>query len=279
MELHKMIPMSAQRSVLLFGKKGLNMKEDALAFARVALHIENPELHPDFLFISTEGRNLVLEDIVPIMSKASNPPVIADYIVIIIDEMEKMTIQCQNKLLLLLESNPYSIVIGICYADTLLSTIKSRMNIIPYSAFSEADFLKSCGLPYEDAHLFYTVSEGVLSKADFFNENRDMFKKIALISNKCSEREELFEVLGLIKEKDKASVTNNAELMGAVLRIMASCFMRKAITIMRTDRVRALDALSVSERCSNEVLLVDKPTYTKNDFFLTVTFAVEGRVI
>ena len=276
MQLVEMI--QSKTNLLLLGKTGLPLLEDALELSRALLKTDNLSLHPDYLFISTEKKTIGVEEVSLINAKASMPPVLADTIVCVIESMEKMTVAAQNKMLLLLESNPNIMVIGICYKDTLLSTVKSRMRLVSYASLCKEDFISACSMSAEDAQLFFVTSEGVLALKETFEENRELFRGVRDCCRGKS-RWKLLELLGLLKENDKAAITGNKELMRYVLRIMERTFADMAMECChegdKDKRGEALHYLSISNQIGAELPRLDSPSYTKNDFFRIVAVAIE----
>ena len=137
---------------------------DALAFAKASLHTESLENHPDYLFISSCGKKTIgVDDVLPLIRKCSFPPVVADKIMVIIDDMEKLTVAAQNKLLLLLEENTHCFVIGIVHEDgLLLDTVKSRMRLLSYQPLIGGILWKN--IPYLIKKLFSTIFQKEMKK-------------------------------------------------------------------------------------------------------------------
>lgn len=264
--------------LLLRGRMGMPMLADALELSKALLNTDNLEVHPDFLLVSSDKKTIGVELAQEIVEKASKRPVVANRTVCVIDGMEKLTVQAQNKLLLTLENSPYMRIIGIAYKGGLLDTIMSRMNLVSYQPMLIEEFVKRFkeeGYSTEEAVLFFYASDGVVALKELFEENREMFKEIKdnIYSDK---RYLLLETLHLLKEKDSAAVTGDPDLMKAVLRVIARTCCDKAMELcFGSDKGRAGVYASICAFVDEDVLRVDKTSYTKNDFFETIVKVIE----
>lgn len=262
-------------SFLLMGDD-VSMLADALAFAKAFLHTEYLDSHPDFLLVETSEKMMGVEAIAPIMQKGAFPPVVAEKSIILINEMNKLSIAAQNKLLLLLESNPYCFVIGLCYKDVLLDTVKSRMRKVIYKPLTKEAFLKENGLSHPQLHFFYYACEGNKKLLDTLLENKDLFLSIQRICNTPGKLYQLFDVLHLVKEKDKLAVSTDKVLIKAVIRAMQVFFMEQASEMYKqgkpseTNRYLSICGylLDAENNCS-------KTNYSKDDFFMLIVLCVE----
>lgn len=258
--------------------KGTNsdMLEDALAFARVLLHTENLDVCQDFVYVSADGKKTIgVEDILPLLQKVSYPPVVAEKIVVVLNDMEKLTVAAQNKLLVMLEENPYCFVIGIVREDTLLDTIKSRMRLVEYPAPTLEEFLKKYSLSKEEEIMFYAC-DGNEVVYEHIADSKPMF--LALKKACMGEKKhEIFKILHLIKEKDKSAVTEDKVLVKAVIRAMTHVFVSMAYTSFKEESGEGVNScITVCERLMEDVNKVMQPTYTKDDFINLIIFCVEG---
>ncbi len=250
---------------------------DALAFAKASLHTESLENHPDYLFISSCGKKTIgVDDVLPLIRKCSFPPVVADKIMVIIDDMEKLTVAAQNKLLLLLEENTHCFVIGIVHEDgLLLDTVKSRMRLLSYKPLNRRYFMEKHSLSDKEA-FFYYISEGNEENFHKLYAQREMFSALRDSCFFVRNRSQILNNLHLVKEKDKMAVTEDRVLMRAVLMAMQYFFTELALEL--TSANNAVGAVRCTELCnilSRDIERCMYPTYTKDDFFQTIILCVE----
>ena len=203
--------------ILYIGKKGSDVANMAYAKAAEILAVDTAQIssHPDYLFVGLDdkAKSIGVDKAALIVEKASLKPAVASNTVCVIDGMDKCTVEAQNKLLKTLEESSM-IVLGICYEDNLLATVKSRMQICR---------AKDGTLPNEVSELFSKVEE-ILDGTDY---------------------QELLRVLNLVKEKDtKSFFQTNREYVGELIALIGnkcSSKLNEEITLMLSDhRLRAL---------------------------------------
>lgn len=263
--------------LLLRGRNGMSMLADALELSKALLNTDNLEVHPDFLLISTDKKTIGVELAQKIVEKASQRPMVAEKRVCVIDGMDKMTVQAQNKILLSLESSPNMQFIGISYGHGVIDTILSRMQLVPYQHLLLDEFIKTYtekGYTTEDAELFFQAGDGAVSMQSLFDENKDMLHEVRnnVLSDK---RHLLLKTLHLLRENDAEAVTNDSELMKAVLRIIARACCDKAMELCVKERGLSVRFARICNEIDDDVLNVDKSSYTKNNFFETVIKVIE----
>ena len=257
--------------------KGTNsdMLEDALAFARAFLRTTNLDVCQDFVYVSANGKKTIgVEDILPLLQKVAYPPVVAEKIVVVLNDMEKLTVAAQNKLLVMLEENQYCFVVGIVREDTLLDTIKSRMRLVEYPLLSLEDFLKKHSLSKDDDYMFYAC-DGNDVVYEHIADSKPMF---LALKNACmgSKKHEIFKILHLVKEKDKSAVTEDKILVKAIIRAMTHIYVSLAYTYFKEGNGCGVDnCIDICERLSEDVNKVMQSSYTKNDFLNLLIFCVE----
>ncbi len=170
--------MSGKTGLLLIGKPGQDLLSKAREVAAEHLSISPSHLEncPDFFQIGLDDgeKSIGVDKANEIIGKAALRASSSDYQVFIIDSMNLMTPDAQNKLLKTLEESE-TMIIGVCYEDTLLSTVKSRMHIVRVNDAVE--------LPDDVKEIFGKVTDVISS----------------------GKLEELFVVLNLVKEKDPKS--------------------------------------------------------------------------
>lgn len=257
--------------------KGTNsdMLEDALAFARASLHVENLDVCQDFVYVSANGKKAIgVEDILPLLQKVAYPPVVAEKIVVVLNDMERLTVAAQNKLLVMLEENQYCFVIGIVKEDTLLDTVKSRMRLVEYPPLSLDEFLKKHSLSKDEDYMFYAC-EGSDVVYEHIAECKPMF---LALKNACmgNKKYEVFKILHLVKEKDKAAVTEDKILVKAIIRAMMHIYVSLAyVYYEKGNGIGVNNCIDICEYLTEDVSKVMQSSYTKDDFLNLLIFCVE----
>ena len=187
------IPKDVRGGVMLEGPKGLFQMQDALLLADEVLG-DSHENHPDYLFLSPEGKSITVEMVEGILSQLELYPARAKRRCVVIEGADRMVVQAQNKLLKALEeSEVYFILVS--YGN-MIGTVSSRLMEISYRPLSEDEFFHLTG---EKGSSFYATGGcPELLKGDV----KEIFEKAG---NYLLERnkKELLSILGLVKEKDK----------------------------------------------------------------------------
>ncbi len=250
-----------ETGVLLLGQKGMdNMVKDAVTAASFILNSEKPELSPDYMFVGLDGeKSIGVERAAEIVDRAKFRPAMAERTVIIIDSMDKMTVSAQNKLLKLLEDSETSVIIGIAYEDSLLPTVKSRMQLVSYTPLDLASFMEYCeknGVP--DGMVQYFLSGGM-------TENVKKDSPVVAIFNavgadiKDRRFSSLLKSLNLLKEKDKDSFfVSDREYVPSLISFMGQTF---------TDNLRNKKDYELIALCGEHRERCESVSYTKDDFF------------
>jgi len=125
--------MKGKTGIILLGKPGQDLLSKAREVAADNLGVSPSHLEqsPDFFFVGLDEdeKSIGVEKANDIINRASLRATSNEYQVFIIDSMNKMTPDAQNKLLKTLEESD-TLIIGTCYEDNLLPTVKSRMQIV-----------------------------------------------------------------------------------------------------------------------------------------------------
>ena len=131
--------------------------------------------NPDYLFVDyDEGKSSIgVETANIIVGKSLLMPSFGDHQVCVINHMDSMTEAAQNKLLKTLEESSM-VVLGVCYEDGILPTVKSRMNKVR-----------------------------ILDKVELSAEVATIFDKVGTALN--DNPVDVFRCLNLVKEKDTDS--------------------------------------------------------------------------
>ena len=132
---------------LFFGNSGIGKKQVALEFAKYILKTDNLENHPDFKLVSRmeDKKDILVEQIrKEVIDDVYIVPAVGDRKVYIIDEAETLNTASQNTLLKTLEEPPQYITIILIASNisTLLTTILSRVNQIPFEGVSNLELKK-----------------------------------------------------------------------------------------------------------------------------------------
>lgn len=277
MDLTKYITKRQATSLLLKGNPGMSMLEDGLSLAKHMLSTTDLEMHPDFLMVAPAAKKKAIgvDEILPVISLGMYPPVQGTYSVALIDGMDKLTIAAQNKLLILIETNPYVFVIGICYGE-VLDTIQSRMRVIPYHPYSKAEFIMACNLSEEEGELFYYATGGCLGFFEELASEKDLLGKLKEACSREEKRRDLFSVLHLVKEKDIQAVTENQFLIQCVLRLLQFLFQQQSENAFREKNLEKAGRYNdIATKLLVDEKRSEQPTYSKNDFFATILYCVE----
>ena len=273
-----MISINDGAGILFMGDAGPDMLLDVMELVYSYLQTENPDRHPDYLFVTIpEGKaSIGVEEARIITQKAGLKASVADRIVIVIDHMDAMTEQAQNKLLKTLEDSQNAIIIGVAYNDTLLQTIKSRMRIVRYNSLSRHEFALNCDLPSEKCDIMYIATNGTPTLINRFENEIDMFQKMAEdCRNKPSN---LLETLHLVKEKDELAVTENRQLMLACLRVMAYVYADMATTYSQEKNTKeAARCCNIAERLLKDTKRAINVNYKAANFFDTIVYVIEQK--
>ncbi len=258
-------------SVLLQGRKGLDIVDEAIMAASTILgtSAERLNFHPDYLFIDSAGeKSIGVETASTISSKAALMPCKADKIVVVVDEADKMTEQCQNKLLKLIEESTNVIVILVAYSDTILPTIKSRVRIIPYGPMKRTEFYEFCNLNrVDDAELFYSITGGCPGLISEYPDALGYFKSVHkdLSSGRYPD---MLNSLHLVKEKDPAN------FFLVYPDLIANLFS------LIEEWICENTAKELSPYCSRVIFDVmsgyNKAIYTKDNFFYDIIKIIES---
>jgi len=278
MNLKSMIS-SLNTSILLEGREGLFMLEDAFELVSLLLNIENIEKHPDYLFLDVpkDKKSIGVDDVMPIVQKSHLKPALGEKTIVVINHMDTLTEAAQNKLLLSLEESPYLFIIGISYQDRLLETVLSRMRRITYSSLSKEEFIDNCEGRFtrSDAEILYYACDGCPGFIHSLGSELPLLRDLYDVCSK-GKRSDIFSILHLVTEKDKLSVYNDRNLLSAVLKIMQNGFMQRSFfALQQSNKDKALRYAAIVKRLALDESLMLSPAYTKDNFFRTVLYCVE----
>lgn len=238
---------SIKSNYLLIGRHGLSMLQDALAFALDYLG-EGFFYHPDFYFIQLgDKKSIGVAEVAPVLEAACKEPVLAEKSLVIIERLDLLTEQAQNKLLLSLESSPNLCFLCIAHnEEALLSTVISRLFVVNYHPLSKEDFLIALkDSPYDEdtKRLLYVATGGV---PGLVNELRSFVPtlvevKTSLLGNARG----VFKPLGLEKEKDRTAFYEKPEQIEPVLLVLMDALTKKASKLFLSDKQVAIRACNL----------------------------------
>lgn len=259
------------RNKLMYGADAPRMLQDAFFEARETLGSDNLLAHPDYLFIEPAGKKSIgVDEVLPIVSKGMDRPVLASVAVVIINNFDKLTVPAQNKLLLTLEANENVLIIGIAKdLGSILDTVKSRMQIVEYKKAKRDEFSE-----FEMPDLAYNAYCGDLRMAE---RRRAEYEMVLSTFLDCQNNpRNLLKTLHLLEEKDPQAVTADREFMTIVLRAMKHAFVEKSVELaMNGDSAAALIACDCVSRLDDEEALMRRVSYGKDDFFLAIVDVIE----
>ena len=249
--------------LLLMGKSGYPLLSDARFVASGLLDTTETDLDKsvDFYQVKTDKKSLTVDDALGVIEDSSRLPSNSDYIVVLIDGIDKFTDAGQDKLLKLLEEASNVVIIATAYTGHILNTIRSRMQAITYPSMTEAVFARYCeATKKDDAEILFYVTGGVpleLSGQDDIASVVAAFKGVQ-DAIKANNKAKLFSSLNLVKEKDKNSFFETYKqyvpsLLSFILRQRGVEWGDKLLETLKEDR-------NFSESVS----------YTSADFFSTM---------
>ncbi len=231
--------------LLFLGQYGqdLRLMADEKAAIILGTDIEHLDSHPDYCYIGLDKgeKSLGVDKAEFIISKASLLPAVAETKVIIIDSMEKMTVEAQNKLLKTLEETDVTIM-GLAYEDIILPTVKSRMSIVRVPSLKKI-------VPDDVRVILDNAAEILLSGKDIHR---------------------LFSVLNMVAEKDQNSFyALHREYISSFIDRVGDVVISQQIGVKK-DYGPLLDVIyEHRKRCSMS-------DYTKDDFFVFIVSLIEN---
>lgn len=193
------------KGIVFTGKRGLGMLEAAEAFAKDLLKTDREiDTHPDFIRITkVEGKQSIgVEDVLPLIKMTELVPALAPYKVCIIEELDRLTVPAENKLLKILEDNRTMVILAISYSGSILPTIQSRVAIIPFHSLERNEFMDYCQkLQYPTDDFYFLATRGCPLLIPELSPVKDIFQ--AVYRDFVKDRKQLLMHLHVFKEKDK----------------------------------------------------------------------------
>lgn len=254
--------------LLLIGKSGYPLLSDARFVASGLLDVTESDLdkNVDFFQVKTDKKSLTVDDAMEVLKNSSRLPSSADYIVVLIDGIDKFTDAGQDKLLKLMEEASNVVILATAYTGRVLNTIKSRMQILTYPTMTEAEFLDRYRT-LSDADILFYITGGV--PMELSPEQDDLTEVVAAFKGvkeaiKAKDKKKLFSSLNLVKEKDKNSFFE-------VYKQYVPAFLS---FILRQRGIEWGDKLL--EVLKEERNLSESVSYTSADFFSAIVQVAEA---
>ena len=284
-ELELYISGSKSTGVLLYGNKGMPLKEEALSLAASLLNTTKEKLsvHPDFLLIEREkdAKYLGVDSLNDLFVKIALKPAFGTFIVILIHNIDFMTEQAQNKLLKTLEDNlSVRIITTANDVDKVLPTIKSRVRQINFYPLTKTDFKNWCeNNSYSYSEELYFVTRGCPGIIEEYEEVVTVFKALGNAYEEHSVKN-FYQILHLLKEKDSENffaifpdvVPNLWDYLGYLVKC-SLINQRLYHTIPKYKNEYLEKAILV---VSKQMSAYKQPSYQKDTFFLGIVDFVEA---
>ncbi len=147
----------------------------------LSVSVDKLYTHPDYVFVDHPK---VLDDLSVMLDKIALLPIKADYIVVVIDGIDTLSSQGQNKLLKPLEDYKHCIfLVSDSGEGAILPTIKSRLIFQEVSETTDKTSIEGCIGSYIPSEECITVFKNVVSALD---NNKSIRKPLNLVVNKDS---------------------------------------------------------------------------------------------
>lgn len=269
---------SISTSILLYGEKGLYQEDDALELAISILNTNDKKLysHPDFLYVSCgKDKSMGVDVAEQIISKSAYMPTIADKIVVLISEIDRMTEQAQNKLLKTIEESQHVIVIATAYTNNVLKTIKSRCRLIQYKPYTEQEFNDFCHHHnIQDSETLFFVTNGCPGLVSECDDVLSIFKAVSDAIN-GDDFVSVLNILHMVEEKDSAEFCSKyPNHVRNLLAMMHSCFTKKLLA--KSSDVDGIDKINMILRnLEDHISMCPSSMYTKGNFFLCIAKIIQ----
>lgn len=276
------------------GPKGLGKSYAAQEVSKMVLNTDNIRNHPDFFYLLQENA-IGMEEITAFEEFSKTLPAKEKIKVAVIDNADTMTVSAQNAILKLLEEGTvYMMVILICHGK-MIPTVESRakkIHFFPIAEDEEREILKNL---YGDEvnPLALRLSAGKIGFYDFIIKEKAYLDTVekTLICLAEGKKEKIFEILNLMKEKDKENFFEmyDVEQVRAYIRFLRDVFFKVLLNIsgICLEESPSCDIAAISEHYSilmvqAIVSYIDKADgllkggrFSKNDWFDLIRFIAE----
>lgn len=137
--------------------------------------------HPDYLIVGNNGKILV-KDVDNVIDFVSRLPLCSETKVVIIDNIDVISIDAANRLLKTLEESPFVFFLITSQIKNVLPTIRSRCLKIHFESLSQDDLInvlwKKMGFELTQARIIGWIGAGsgidIFSSAGLYIKNRDL---------------------------------------------------------------------------------------------------------
>lgn len=240
------------------GIDGIGKKLFARELSKILINTNNLEYSPDYIDISSnENSSIKIEKIRDLQKDIIVKPH-SNYKIYLIDEADKLTEQAQNALLKTLEEPPSYIVFILITSnkERILDTIKSRCELIKFSAISPRDmktYFENMNFNEEKIDIAISFSKGSIKKAlEFLNEQTNK-NEISFYDL----REKTKEYIDILFEKD---LFNISSIIDDILSYKNSIY--DFLDIFLSYFV---DSMTLKENIDKNIIVnVDKLTFIRN---------------
>lgn len=264
-------------SLLLVGSNNQPMMKDARYAASFLLGTDEERLdaHPDFMCVGMDdkAKSIGVDAAEAVIHRSLVLPAIARKVVVVIDEINKMTVPAQNKLLKTLEECKTLIIIGIAYEDTLIPTVKSRVKTITYQPMFfelyKSKLEEKEGFNKDPVAYYYASGGNIDSEPD--KEVVSVFTDVkdAMLSRNA---EKLFSAFHMVKEKDSdAFFSKHRDYVAPAISLMGDVAIKLCKEQPGNKRYRACASYLSKQRA-----ICNDLSYTRDSFFLCVMGVVEN---
>lgn len=191
-------------NLILLGDQGLGKRHIADQLAKELLKTDNLEVCPDYMAIQAESGSIATEQLDTLKNRTRFCAVNSPYKVFIIDDADTMNLHQQNALLKILEDGNATNIFIFVAQKPLLDTIHSRCMVIRIKNPSDAEIKEYFkGTEYDEVVMKLSsnrigIYNSLLKDEDFVKDVKQIIHTFINMKN----RREVFEVFGLIKEKD-----------------------------------------------------------------------------
>lgn len=273
---------------LFEGINGVGKSTFAKEFAKNLLKIEHIENSPDYTVIEPQGASIKIAQIRNLQMDVIIKPH-GDYKIYVINDAEKMTVECQNALLKTLEEPPHYVIIILLTnnKNSLLDTIKSRCDVVkflPIPVIELKRYLQERGIEERKASILATFSRGSISKALELSESSDFMVMREDIQNNIQTMLEknVVDILELPSKYDKYK-DNIIEVLDITINYFRDIMMLKENIskdmIINIDKITFLQNMSKKINYSQVSKIIDIIEETKKKLRSNCNFNLSIQVM
>jgi len=219
--------------------------------------------HPDFLSVGNNGKILV-NDIDNLIEFVSRAPLCSGTKVIVIDNVDIISVDAINRLLKTLEESTFIFFLITSQLKNVLPTIQSRCNKIQFGALSQDDIVnilwKRMGFELPQARIIGWIGAGsnidIFSCAGLYLKYRDMsFDFINLLLGK--------DFLTVLDFVDKIPRPDLAVFIDMLILVMTDMLLLKVSIESVVNSDRRNDLQKLIKGCNDKVLIASLSSLTQ----------------